>query len=325
MRVTQRQVVLALLGLLVTMCVLILILQAVTQTTPTAIGTTLLGLVVFAGLLGAYWRGWEYARHVTLVFITLATGFMTNEPFLTKQFTLGVFLPVVLAMIFTSPLWIISSAIIMIVILAARAGGQGVYTDPFSLVLYATIVGGLVLARLVTDTAQRGAEDQTRRAEEALARSEAQTAELARNAEELTHQNEEQRRLIDLVTTLESPAVILAEGVLLAPVVGHLDSRRAEGLTRRLLLEVSESRARLIILDIAGVPAVDTAVAQSILRAAQAVRLLGCEVTITGISASIAATITQLGISLVGVRIARTPQEALEPAVNVATNGSRKN
>jgi anti-anti-sigma factor len=127
------------------------------------------------------------------------------------------------------------------------------------------------------------------------------------------------------VATLETPAVALAEGVLLAPVVGHLDSRRAERLTERLLREVGESRARLVVLDIAGVPAVDSAVAGALLRAVQAVRLLGCDVTITGISASIATTMTQLGISMAGVRTARTPQEALKQAVVAGPGGVHNN
>jgi rsbT co-antagonist protein RsbR len=208
-------------------------------------------------------------------------------------------------------------------VLAARSGWQGPYADPLNLILYGMSVGGIVLARLVTDTAQRTAEANARRAEEARVRSEQQAAELAEQAAELKHQNEEQRRLIDLVATLEIPAVALADGVLLAPVVGHLDTRRASGLTDRLLQEVNSSRARLVILDIAGVPTVDTAVAQALLRAVQAVRLLGCEVTITGISSSIAATMITLGINMAGVHTARTPQEAL--ATSLGGDASRRN
>lgn len=326
MRVTQRQVTLALLGLLTVFTLSAIVIELSVGIMGGPLIATLLGFLAFAGLLGAYWRGWEYARHLTLALLVLLVGFASIEPFVTTQFTLTVFIAPVLALILAGPAWIVGCAIAPILILLYRAGGQGIYAEPLSLAIYGMIIGGLVLARLVTDTAQRNTEAQTRRAEQALASSEAQATELAQQAGELARQNEEQGRLIDLVATLETPAVSLAEGVLLAPVVGHLDSRRVTILTDRLLREVSEIRARLVILDIAGVPAVDTGVAQSLLRAVQAVRLLGCEVTITGISASIAATLTQLGVSLTGVHIARTPQEALEYAVaKVVTNGARRN
>lgn len=323
MNVTQRQVVLSLLGLLVGAILLTLLLQLVSRAEMVSLTATLVGLFAVGALLAAYWRGWEYARHLTLVLITLLVGFTTVEPYVTQEFTITAFLPPVLALILVGPTWVIGSAAALMLVLAARSGWQGPYADPLNLILYGMSVGGIVLARLVTDTAQRTAEANARRAEEARVRSEQQAAELAEQAAELKHQNEEQRRLIDLVATLEIPAVALADGVLLAPVVGHLDTRRASGLTDRLLQEVNSSRARLVILDIAGVPTVDTAVAQALLRAVQAVRLLGCEVTITGISSSIAATMITLGINMAGVHTARTPQEAL--ATSLGGDASRRN
>jgi anti-anti-sigma regulatory factor len=288
-----------------------------------SVAPTLVGLLAVSGLLAAYWRGWEYARHLTLLLIVVLVGFTTVEPYLTQQFTITAILPPVLALILVGPTWVVGSAVALIVLLAARAGWQGVYADPLNVILYAIAVGGMVLARLVTDTAQRAAEANAARAEEARLRSEQQATELSQQAAELKRQNEEQRRLIDLVATLEIPAVALADGVLLAPVVGHIDTRRASSLTDRLLHEVNNSRARLVILDIAGVPTVDTAVAQALLRAVQAVRLLGCEVTITGISSTIAATMITLGINMAGVHTARTPQEALASSLN--GDSSRRN
>jgi anti-anti-sigma regulatory factor len=323
MWLTQRQVVLALLGLLVGAIVLTIPIQLIGGAELLSLTSTLVGLLAVSGLLAAYWRGWEYARHLTLVLITLLVGLSTVEPYLGQQFTITAFLPPVLALILVGPAWVIGSAAALMLLLASRAGWQGVYADPLNLILYGLSVGGIVLARLVTDNAQRAAEANAKRAEEARLRSEQQAAELSQQASELKHQNEEQRRLIDLVATLEIPAVVLADGVLLAPVVGHLDSRRAGGLTDRLLHEVNSSRARLVILDIAGVPTVDTAVAQALLRAVQAVRLLGCEVTITGISSSIAATMITLGINMAGVHTARTPQEAL--ARSLSGDSPRRN
>jgi anti-anti-sigma factor len=99
--------------------------------------------------------------------------------------------------------------------------------------------------------------------------------------------------------------------VLLAPIVGHLDPRRAEALMVRLLSVVHEQRARMIVLDIGGVSLVDTSVAGALLQTTQSLRLLGCAVALSGISANVAATLVGQGITLDNVMTVRGPQEAL--------------
>ncbi len=122
--------------------------------------------------------------------------------------------------------------------------------------------GGIALASVVARNAQLKAEDNALRAQTALENSERQKISLAEQAEEFKQQNEQQQRLLDLVTTLEVPIVTLATGVLFAPVVGALDTRRSQALTSRLLHAVSEQRARLVVLDIAGIATIDTAMAK---------------------------------------------------------------
>src|SRR5262249_601712 len=95
------------------------------------------------------------------------------------------------------------------------------------------------------------------------------------------------------------------------PIVGHIDARRAEVLTNRLLQDVSTQRARLVVLDISGVTVMDTSIARALMNTTQAIRLLGCDVTLSGISAAIAITLIHLGINLDGITTARSPQEAL--------------
>lgn len=129
--------------------------------------------------------------------------------------------------------------------------------------------------------------------------------------EALSRQNAEQQRLLELVATLETPVIPLLDGLLLAPIVGTLDSRRTQMLRERLLHEVYKRHARRVILDITGVAMVDTEVAHALLDMARSVRLLGCSITITGISATVAMTITQLGISMGEVESASSLQEAL--------------
>jgi anti-anti-sigma regulatory factor/PAS domain-containing protein len=128
----------------------------------------------------------------------------------------------------------------------------------------------------------------------------------------LREQNEEQRRLLELVDVLETPAVTLADNVLFAPIVGYLDHRRAEAFTERLLHEAHRDRIQLVILDITGVPMVDAAVANSLLGTARALRLLGCKVAISGISAATASALVEQDIALAGIRTVRSPHEAMD-------------
>lgn len=135
--------------------------------------------------------------------------------------------------------------------------------------------------------------------------------ELEQRAEDLAARNSEQRRLLELVSTLETPSVMVADGVLLAPIVGALDSRRALALTDRLLRDVHTQRTRLVILDISGVPALDDAVAEALISTANAVQLLGCRVVLSGISAVMAATLVAQGNALENLAIVRSPQDIL--------------
>ncbi len=323
MKVSQRQVILALLIILTVGALCALIYQLIVPETLRMFVGTAVGVVSLGCLLIAYWRGWSQASYATLILVTLLIGLTTDGVFLTKEFTTAAFIPPVLAMIVGGPLWIAGSALALLALLIGRAGGHGVYVEPLSILLYVLPVSGMLLARMITDTAQRHAEASADQARQSLAHTEAQAHELTQKAAELAAQNSEQRRLLDLVDILETSTVSLADGVLLTPVVGHLDSRRADALTRRLLNDVSTQHARMVILDITGVPTVDAAVAQALLRSIQAVRLLGCEVTITGISASVAATMTQLGINMAGVRTARTPQEVIRGDLLAATKPLR--
>jgi methyl-accepting chemotaxis protein len=145
--------------------------------------------------------------------------------------------------------------------------------------------------------------------------------ELAR--EQLEAQNAEQQRLLDLVAVLETPVIPLLDGLLLVPIVGSLDSKRAARLTDTLLQEVYARHASRVILDITGVNVVDSQVVQAIGQLTQALHLLGCSVTMTGVSAAVATTMTNLGITLKGVRSAHSLQTVLGERIGERT-GERK-
>jgi PAS domain S-box-containing protein len=100
---------------------------------------------------------------------------------------------------------------------------------------------------------------------------------------------------------LSTPVIPFSDEVLVMPLIGTIDTRRAQQALETLLSSIAASRARVAILDITGVPVVDTQVANALLRAAQAVSLLGAQVVLTGIRPEVAQTIVGLGVSLQGV------------------------
>jgi anti-anti-sigma factor len=115
---------------------------------------------------------------------------------------------------------------------------------------------------------------------------------------ELQATAEAQSELLHLVQELSTPVVPLLEGVLVMPLVGSVDSRRGQQILEQLLQVVEQKRARIVLVDITGVPVVDTAVAQTLLQAMQAVRLLGGEAVLVGITPDVAQTLVSLGVDL---------------------------
>lgn len=97
---------------------------------------------------------------------------------------------------------------------------------------------------------------------------------------------------------LSTPLIPIAEGVVVMPLIGSLDSARAQQVIETLLEGVATSHAAVAILDITGVAVVDTQVANALLRAAQAVRLLGARVVLTGIKPEVAQTLVNLGADM---------------------------
>jgi anti-anti-sigma regulatory factor len=148
---------------------------------------------------------------------------------------------------------------------------------------------------------QRAAEAEAARADAEIARAEVERLQRA-----------EQERLLDLVQTLELPVISLGAGVLAVPLVGSVDSRRAQAIQARLLDHVAHNRAHTVVLDVTGISVIDTAVAQELLTTAHAIRLLGARTIISGMSAAIAQTIVGLGIVLDDIETVRDLGQALE-------------
>ena len=133
-----------------------------------------------------------------------------------------------------------------------------------------------------------------------------QTAELKREQEESARLQQEvieaQQRAI---RELSTPIIPVLEGVIVMPLIGSIDTTRARDVTRNLLAGIREHHARAVILDITGVPIVDSGVAAYLNKTVQAARLKGARTIVTGISEAVAETIVDLGIDWSGIETLR--------------------
>jgi rsbT co-antagonist protein RsbR len=100
------------------------------------------------------------------------------------------------------------------------------------------------------------------------------------------------------IRELSTPVIKVYDRVLLLPIVGTVDTQRAQQIMEAVLTRVVQDQAMVIILDIAGVPVVDTKVADHLIKTTAAVRLLGAQTILTGISAMVARTVVQLGVDI---------------------------
>ncbi|MFH1134652.1 MAG: PAS domain-containing protein [Pseudomonadota bacterium] len=131
----------------------------------------------------------------------------------------------------------------------------------------------------------------------------------------------EQSRTIQEIST---PAIKLWDRIVVLPVVGVVDSLRAQQMMNAMLNKITETSAKVIIMDIQGVAAVDTAVANHLIKITKATKLMGCRCIISGISSAVAQTLVQLGINLGEVTTNSTLEDALADAFNFMNYEVRK-
>jgi rsbT co-antagonist protein RsbR len=111
---------------------------------------------------------------------------------------------------------------------------------------------------------------------------------------------------------ISTPVIRLWEGIVAVPLIGTLDSIRSQVVMESLLNGIVDEQAAVAILDITGVPMVDTLVAQHLMKTAMAVQLMGAECVISGIRPQIAQTIVHLGIDLREITTRATLSDALK-------------
>jgi rsbT co-antagonist protein RsbR len=126
---------------------------------------------------------------------------------------------------------------------------------------------------------------------------------------------------------LSTPVVKLWDGVLALPLIGTLDSARTQVVMETLLTRINETGSSIAIIDITGVPTVDTLTAQHLIKTVTAARLMGAEAIISGIRPQIAQTIVHLGVDLGSVTTKATLADAFTLALTklglIPTNGAR--
>jgi rsbT co-antagonist protein RsbR len=123
--------------------------------------------------------------------------------------------------------------------------------------------------------------------------------------------NRQQQELLELST----PVIKLWDGILALPMIGTLDSARTQVVMESLLQKIVETESQIAIIDITGVPTVDTLVAQHLLKTVTALRLMGADCIISGVRPQIAQTIVHLGVDLQGVTTKANLADALALAL----------
>ncbi|NNJ13235.1 STAS domain-containing protein [Chloroflexales bacterium ZM16-3] len=186
------------------------------------------------------------------------------------------------------------------------------------------VISTLTTARALNDARQARAE--AHRANDALAESNAslerqvaeRTAALSVSlAESETHALalqdalEAQERMNALITDLSLPMIPITHDTLVVPLVGALDSARASLLLQRVLAKIEAQQARTLILDVTGLPIIDTHVARVLLTTAQAARLLGARSILVGIRPEVAQALVSLGVDLPDLHAHATLEQAL--------------
>jgi len=118
----------------------------------------------------------------------------------------------------------------------------------------------------------------------------------------------------EAIRELSTPVLQVREGLLILPIIGMIDTQRARQLTEQLLSAIRAKRAKIAVLDITGVPTIDSKVANHLLQTVTAARLMGANILVTGLSPQIAQTIVSIGVDLSKVTTLADLQSGIDEA-----------
>jgi rsbT co-antagonist protein RsbR len=137
------------------------------------------------------------------------------------------------------------------------------------------------------------------------------------------------RQQQEAIRELSTPVLQVRDRLLILPIIGVIDPQRARQLTEQLLRGIRSNRAKMVVMDITGVPAVDASVANHLVQTVDACRLMGANVIVTGLSSEIAQTLVTIGVDLGKINAVGDLQGGIEVAerllgyrVNMATDGT---
>jgi rsbT co-antagonist protein RsbR len=232
---------------------------------------------------------------------------------LSKPIMLVFVIPLLVAGFVVSSQAVVLTGILLIITLAARLLTQ--HNDlPAAIVigLFSLITGLLwIILRELEHSLER-ANKSTEEAELARSETAAQHEKTMQSNQDLQTAYTQQQQLLDTIQELETPIMPLNDNLLIVPLIGHVDSRRAQNINERVLGAVHAQRSAFVILDISGVTVVDTQVAQHIHQLIQSLKLLGASVTVTGIKPEVATTMIGLGIDFGAAETAGSLQEGFQ-------------
>ena len=141
--------------------------------------------------------------------------------------------------------------------------------------------------------------------------------EMAIDVTELKRAEERLNRQAQEILELSTPVVQIWEGIVIAPLIGMLDSERTQQFMERFLSGIVDTQSPVALVDITGVPTVDTQTAQHLIEAITAARLLGTKVILTGVRPAIAQTLVHLGIDLSEIETRASLSAGLNLALNM--------
>jgi anti-anti-sigma factor len=133
----------------------------------------------------------------------------------------------------------------------------------------------------------------------------------------------EQGHLLAVLRAVATPIIPVYDGVLVVPLVGQMDEDRAQSLMEDLLTAIGQWQAEHVIIDITGVPVVDTAIANHLLQTIKAVNLLGAQTIVVGIGAEVAQTIVGLGLDLGHMAVRANLEAGIRTALEARGLGIR--
>jgi rsbT co-antagonist protein RsbR len=135
---------------------------------------------------------------------------------------------------------------------------------------------------------------------------------------------DERERIIreqqESIRELSTPVLQVRDRLLILPIIGMLDSARARQLTEQLLAAIRDNRARVVVIDVTGVATIDRTVANHLVQAVEAARLMGASAILTGLSSGIAQTLVDLGVDLGTIQTVGDLQGGLEEAERLLTS-----